>query len=492
MAVTAKFLSMDGYFRFTTGDKLIVNHLTYLDSKDMEVIQNKLMTVYSEESVTTIPSCDCGVTRGRFRIGHECLDCGTTCRDPKDKVDPLLWLEALSDDLKFINPSFWNNLGRALGRGVNHLRWLVDPRFVHPGKIPGYIHILRDTIMDGDRSYQTFLAKLDEIMVYFVNSTELKGKSSYDSLVQLHEDYVNHKSDLLSNYMPIPNKKLFVMENTTKGKYTNLVMGDMLDVISTWLKAASPGITPRQASNYTGSVVAKLAELYVKYYDRYLLSKPGAFRKHVYGTRSHFTFRTVIMASTGKHKHNEVVPPWLVALVTYRPHMMNKLVRRGYSYKDADAMLNKHVFTYHPVLDEIMKELVSESPHEQGLPVIINRNPSLFAGSTQSLFIPRFNNDPHVLGMTFSPLIAKSPNADFDGDELNGKPLLDSVMFNEFKKLAPFYNIPDLSKPCSVSGRLSLDTPNNTILANYLGDKEVKVGDDSLLSELQMHGTGGM
>jgi len=57
-------------------------------------------------------------------------------------------------------------------------------------------------------------------------------------------------------------------------------------------------------------------------------------------------------------------------------------------------------------------------------------------------------------------------------------------MDKEFMTLRPFFNIPDLSKPCSVSGRLSLDTPNNSILANYLADKDVKEGDDSLLSEL--------
>jgi len=57
-------------------------------------------------------------------------------------------------------------------------------------------------------------------------------------------------------------------------------------------------------------------------------------------------------------------------------------------------------------------------------------------------------------------------------------------MANEFKTLRPFFNIPDLTKPCSVSGRLSLDTPNNSILANYLADREVKEGDNSLMSEL--------
>jgi len=85
---------------------------------------------------------------------------------------------------------------------------------------------------------------------------------------------------------------------------------------------------------------------------------------------------------------------------------------------------------------------------------------------------------------TLSPLSAKAPHADFDGDELNYYPLLDHVMANEFVTLKPFYNIPDVDKPGSVSGRLSLDTPNNTTLAAYLKDTSVVAGDDSLLAEL--------
>jgi len=57
-------------------------------------------------------------------------------------------------------------------------------------------------------------------------------------------------------------------------------------------------------------------------------------------------------------------------------------------------------------------------------------------------------------------------------------------MVDCFKTLRPFFNIPDLTKPCSVSKRLTLDTPNNSILANYLGDTTVSDGDDSLLLEL--------
>lgn len=43
-------------------------------------------------------------------------------------------------------------------------------------------------------------------------------------------------------------------------------------------------------------------------------------------------------------------------------------------------------------------------------------------------------------------------------------------MADRFKVLKSFYSVPDLSKPCSVSGNLSLFSPSNNILANYLTD----------------------
>ena len=67
---------------------------------------------------------------------------------------------------------------------------------------------------------------------------------------------------------------------------------------------------------------------------------------------------------------------------------------------------------------------------------------------------------------------------------LNFYPLMDGVMAEEFKTLRPFFNVPDMTKPYAISKRLTLDTPNNSILANYLADKSVSRGDNSLLAEL--------
>jgi len=70
------------------------------------------------------------------------------------------------------------------------------------------------------------------------------------------------------------------------------------------------------------------------------------------------------------------------------------------------------------------------------------------------------------------------------GDAVNMFPLLDHKMHDMFRTLAPHYNIADTSTPCKISKLLTMDTPNNTILANYLEDRDLVAGDDSLIQEL--------
>lgn len=53
-------------------------------------------------------------------------------------------------------------------------------------------------------------------------------------------------------------------------------------------------------------------------------------------------------------------------------------------------------------------------------------------------------------------------------------------MAEEFKTLKPHYNIPDLSKPYSVSGNLTLLKPANNILSNFLSDKQEDPANDTV------------
>mgnify|MGYP006909096523 FL=1 len=63
--------------------------------------------------------------------------------------------------------------------------------------------------------------------------------------------------------------------------------------------------------------------------------------------------------------------------------------------------------------------------------------------------------------------------------------LLDNLMAEEFKTLDTYYNIPDTTKPFSVSGNLNLLSPANSILSSYLYDRK-EDGEDKIVDKLKM------
>lgn len=423
MAITQNLLSLDAYYRSTPGDKLLVNDFSYFSKEDDLTIDNALKTIYNNtEVLSTKPRCDCGKLTGRYLVGKICRDCGTKCAEVFDKVYPVLWLEAIGPtsqpDKKylFLNPTFWLIVADAIHRisDFDSLRWLTDSRY-NPNalNLPEILFNIRDHVLDGQRNYYHTMSKLRDILIYLAtipkHKNNIKGRK-YMELVNMYDTY---QDKLFSKYLPIINKRLFVIENTTKGKYMNIISADTVDAVKTWQKLCSQDkITENFLSSSTGSVLSKLAILYRNHYTRFVIKKTGLFRKNVYGAKSHFTFRCVVVSIPGQHRFDEIIAPWIVGLTTFRPHIMNRLVRKGYNYKAASKKIFTAANKFDPEIYEILEELIRETPGGRGIPMILNRNPSLKAGSALLTYITRFRQDVSNFTLGVSILIVRPMNAD--------------------------------------------------------------------------------
>lgn len=412
MAITQNILNLDAYFRYTTGDKIIVNDLNFYSIDDVSMVNSSLITVYNNTDVISVkPSCDCGELTGRYLLGQKCPNCGTECKDPHSKVYPLLWLRALRPDLKFLNPAFWTILRKLMDRNVDCVRWLCDPNYNPPVKIPDYLETLKG-MLGGIRSYSNTMANLHKVITYMKNIQKFRNprkQMELDAVLRLYEE---NEKDLFTEYLPIVNKKLFIMENTTKGKFINLSAADALDVVMIWLKAVSTEkINPKQQERATAAAISGLSSLYSNYIKNHVTGKSGILRKHVYGTRCYFSFRNVITSRTGPHRHDEIEVPWSIGPTVFRPHILNKLVyQRGMAYKNAVSLINTAVKKYEPLIDEILQELLAESPGGR-IPVTIQRNPSLKRGSVVRVYIKRFKNENvNDKSVSFSQLSVKLGN----------------------------------------------------------------------------------
>ena len=204
-----------------------------------------------------------------------------------------------------------------------------------------------------------------------------------------------------------------VIEENDSGRYRDPLMDAVVDAARTLTGIDLPTSTASQATKERRLV--KALDLLTEYYDaniRINSKKEGIWRKHIFGTRSHWASRAVISSITEPHRYNEIYLPWGLAVSLLEIHLMNKLFKRGFSEVKATNFLNTYALEYHPLLDELFKELISESPFG-GIGVIHTRNPVMGPGSTELLFATRVKTDVTDDTVSTSILAVTPFNLDF-------------------------------------------------------------------------------
>lgn len=83
----------------------------------------------------------------------------------------------------------------------------------------------------------------------------------------------------------------------------------------------------------------------------------GLFRKYE-GAAGHYGQNWLSMAIAGSTQH-VLELPWSIGVTLLRPHLMNRLVKRGYNYNEVTAKLNRAVKRYDNEINEIFLELIS-------------------------------------------------------------------------------------------------------------------------------------
>src|SRR5690606_14152510 len=107
-----------------------------------------------------------------------------------------------------------------------------------------------------------------------------------------------------------------------------------------------------------------LAEVYqAMNHDSFLSGKPGLLRKHIFGTRSYFSFRAVITSITDAHHYREIHIPWGIATSVFSIHIKNILLKMGMTANEANSYIFEHAQKYSPLLDSIFKKLIDDSPY---------------------------------------------------------------------------------------------------------------------------------
>lgn len=352
--------------------------------------------------MSTVPSCDCGETRGEFNLGVVCESCGTACASTVAKdLESILWMRAPNGVADLINPTIWYILNNYFKRSSFELvRWLADPTYRPQSKVPKELSVLQ--AKNYRRSYNSFVENFDDIMhTLFGIKSFNKDKARAAELIRLLKE---NRNKIFSKYIPLPNKSILIVEGNTTAKYVDpLIVGainaieiiasidstdnDLPDRSSMGMHGQYPvaqrtvdDLTQRVKENRAIKALCELSNFYPAYYGTALAKKAGLLRRQVYGCRSHFSLRAVISSITDAHDYEDIHLPWSLATGVFRIHLLNKLTKRGYMANAAVGLLNYAAQAYHPLISELFDELLAEA-HGGKIPLLLQRNPSLERGS---------------------------------------------------------------------------------------------------------------
>jgi hypothetical protein len=408
MPVFQELVNFNDVFAKLSREPIIINTLSDVSENDKERIRQLTQTHFTEDYISALPQCDCGAIKGEYNIGVICQNCHSPVTNSvEEAIEPLLWFKRPDDIPGLINPALWSMLNNRFKKSnVPLFEWLIDPSYklAKPNVVVQFLES-----QNLPRGYINFVNNFDSIIEFFFNMHEfrLKKKQKVD---YLHELIKNNRNAVFSDYWPLLNKSILIVENTHVGVYMDALVKDALNITHTLMNIDShPSLRIRE--NRIVKALSKMTSFYDDFIRKIVMGKRGLIRQHVFGTRTHFSFRCVISSMTHSHDHDELHIPWGIGMTAFREHLLNKLLRRGFGLSDSINFLYEHVSIYNPLLEALFNEIITESPHN-GIPVIYHRNPTILVGSAQYFRITRIKPNTNDLTVSFSILCVSAPNAD--------------------------------------------------------------------------------
>lgn len=439
---------------------------------DNDLLNKMVFTKYDDDMFDNVPVCACGYTRGGHMKGEYCHVCGHECMSPTEReVKPTIWLSGLDPVEYFMNPQIYSQLTnqfKVSGSQFKILDYLMDPKYKSP--IVGDLYEQAAKLLDLPRGMISFHNQFDKIMDTLINgrvSINVDGVVRTVRFLRLKSRDVvtayldTYRDRVFTRFLPFPSKINFILEefnDTVRGDHEAAPLLNALYGISNAV-AKLGTLTLKEKESIVARTTFRIA-MYYKAYDKdNLFEKKGIYRKLVYGFRTHWTFRTVITSNHGVNRRNELHLPWGAAMMTYKLHIANLLLKRGRTPNQIFSLIYDNTHRYHRTIDEIFCQLISESPEGKGLPVLHTRYPSLTHGSTQLFRVTRIKTDINDVSTSNSPINLVASNADYDGDYMTGMAIIDNHFLGHMERMEPHTGLMDLSKPFRVSNHGRMPEP---------------------------------
>lgn len=397
MSIHLDVVDISEVFRNLRDKPIIINDYETTSISDKNFIRDLIYTKYDNDVLSSIPRCNCPNTAnpiiGADRQGEYCPNCNTkvTARFD-DELESILWVRAPEGVEPFINPRIWHDIKATLGnRRVDILSWLTNTAY--KPKNGGKPEILTKLEELGiKRGYNNFVRNFDTYIGLISEMKEFKRKPRMRSLLKFID---NHRSKLLTRYLPCPNRALFVVEPTNVEKtYMDLIGIGAIDAITLMTSIDVPGQTValHARENRTSKYLTNMGIYQENYLRKNIAKKGGTYRKHIVSSRMAPSFRAVISSITDPHDFEQIIIPWAIAMTIFQPHLENIFLKNGLTANEILEIFNKYINKYDERLYQIMRKILYDYT-DKGFPTLWNRNPTLGRSSILMLFIGDIKKD---------------------------------------------------------------------------------------------------
>lgn len=353
--------------------------------------------------------CDCGRLRGTLYHNEYCSVCNTKVKYMDDDFDIFGWV-ILQDGYKVIHPTLYKCIESLIG--PRKLPEIITQYFEYD--VDGFIK--SETKPNKDKYFGIgmieFVKHIDEILEYYKN----KNKSNKTKL-ELYDHIMAHRDCLLTSSIPVYTLFLrpvnisgdkFVFEKNNKW-YNNIaknaaIVNKNKMIIQRSKKTKDAALLDIQ--NTFNTIYGEIVKI--------LSGKKGVIRSSR-GGRYNFSARGVIIPYPNL-RIDEVIMPYNALVVLLEQTIVNILVRSyNISYSEAYKKWWKSQIVEDDVVISIIRNIIKNYP--RGIPLLINRNPSINYGSILQMYCIDVALDSFTV---YVPLqILQTLGADFDGDCMN-------------------------------------------------------------------------
>ena len=279
---------------------IVLNDLSNLTQEDREIVDGVTLTKFKGDLLENLPRCQCNKYRGYPDLGIVCEVCGHEVTDPQGDLEAITWIRKPEGIAALISPEVFLQLREVFTASrFCVIDWLMDPYYMRRvSSFPAWM--LKVEMMNLPRGYNNFVNRFDFIIGQLATIKEFQKPILEDFLQEIKEN----RDIIFSTHIPVPNKAILVLEEETTATYVDDIFIGATDAIHKMVGIDTPhsSLTLEEKEKHTYGLLLNLARFYDDVYQTFFASKKGMFRKHVYGTRCHWSFRAVISSIDGHVK----------------------------------------------------------------------------------------------------------------------------------------------------------------------------------------------